>query len=89
MRPVTRGAKPAELVIKEYAHARPALYKRLGDYCSYCEVQAPKLTVEHIRGKSLQPTLEREWSNLLLASDSCKPTKGTKVRTESDAAGWL
>ncbi|MCK6521418.1 HNH endonuclease [Myxococcota bacterium] len=73
----------------EYAHARPVLLRRMGDYCSYCEVHAPTLAVEHIRCKDKNPTLELEWSNFLLACTSCNSTKLISVSTEDDVAARL
>lgn len=89
MRPVTRGACPEGLTITEYAHARPGLLERMGDYCAFCEVQAPNLDVEHIRCKDHNPDLALEWSNFLLACKSCNSTKTTKVKTEADVADRL
>jgi uncharacterized protein (TIGR02646 family) len=89
VRPVVRGARPEGLIITDYAHARPALLEGMGDYCSYCEVQAPNLDVEHVRCKDHNPTLALEWSNFLLACDSCNSTKGIKVKTEAHVAERL
>lgn len=86
MRPVVRGACPEGLTITKYAHARRALLARMGDYCAFCEVQAPNLDVEHIRCKDKNPELELEWSNFLLACKSCNSTKTIKVETEADVA---
>ncbi len=90
MRPVNRGAQPKDssgraLEFTEYAYAKPHLIDRLGEYCSFCEMQLPAaLAVEHIRCKDTNENLEREWSNLLLACPSCNSTKGTKIDTAAD-----
>lgn len=89
MRPVVRGARPEGLVVGEYRHARPALLERMGGYCSFCEVQAPTLDVEHIRCKDHNPALALEWSNFLLACKNCNSTKSTTVSTEEDVAARL
>ncbi len=95
MRPVDRGPCPkdeqgADRTFVEYGHARPHLINRLGDYCSFCEMQlSSTLDVEHIRHKHGNPALEREWSNFLLACKSCNSTKGTKVETADDVAERL
>lgn len=92
MRPVARGACPADeagtkRIFAEYGHARPHLIERMGDYCSFCEMQlSAALAVEHIRHKDGNPTLEREWENFLLACPSCNGTKGTKVDSAQDVA---
>lgn len=94
MRPVHRGDWPkdgagAEVTFADYGHARPHLIARLGDYCSFCEVQLSSPDVEHIRHKKGNPDLEREWSNLLLACRSCNSTKSTQVTTAADVEARL
>jgi HNH endonuclease len=90
MRPVERGPCPKDetgvkRVFPEYADARPHLTNRMGDYCSFCEMQLPAaLAVEHIQHKYGNPGLECEWDNFLLACPSCNSTKGTKVDTAED-----
>lgn len=87
MRPVERGPCPKDetgtaRVFREYAHARPHLTNRMGDYCSFCEMELPaSQAVEHIQHKDGNPGLECEWDNFLLACPSCNSTKGTKVGT--------
>lgn len=95
MRPVERGGRPTDekggaLVFTDYAHARPYLVKRLGDYCSFCEIQlSAALAVEHIRCRHKNPNLECEWDNFLLACPSCNSTKATKVDTAADIEKYL
>lgn len=90
MRPVERGPRPTDkagtaVVIEKYNHARPHLIDRLGEYCSFCEMQLGSgLAVEHIRHKDGNPDLECQWSNFLLACPSCNSTKGTKIDTQAD-----
>ena len=85
MRPVNRGVVPTDsdgnpVKFKAYGDARDDLISRLGGYCSYCEIYLPMaLAVEHIQPKSLEPTLEKEWSNFLLSCPSCNSIKGAKV----------
>lgn len=82
MRPVERGSVPKDgdgnsVVFKEYGDARDFLIGRIGDYCSYCENVLPdSIHIEHVRPKKKNPTLARNWSNLLLACSYCNPTKG-------------
>ena len=85
MRPVDKGECPDEagvpVLFADYQHARPYLIERLGEYCSYCEMQiSSSLHVEHKLPKGVQryAHLEREWSNFLLACPNCNPTKGHK-----------
>lgn len=85
MRPVNRGDRPIDgmgkpVNFKQYGDARNELINRLGCYCSFCEIRLPMaLAVEHIQPKSLEPTLENEWSNFLLSCPSCNSIKGTKA----------
>lgn len=75
MRPVDKGTAPA--VYTQYKDAGPDLQARLGDYCSYCERQIEtNLAVEHIRPKSLVPSLITDWNNFLLACTNCNSIKG-------------
>ena len=82
MRPVERGNAPTDnngtvIVFQAYGDARDPLIKKLGDYCSYCEVALHSTVhVEHVRPKSKHVALERTWTNFLLACDYCNPTKG-------------
>lgn len=84
MRPVNRGSNPVNRQgqpkqYTEYGNARRDLIERLGEYCSYCEMELDSsLAVEHIQPKEHHPTLEREWSNFLLACTNCNSTKGQK-----------
>lgn len=84
MRPVSRGDKPTDsngnsVDFKEYGDARDDLIKRIGDYCSYCESPLLAPAVEHIQPKSLEPTLEKAWSNFLLACTYCNSIKADKT----------
>ena len=75
MRPVDKGAAPA--VYAHYKDASVDLRDRLGDYCSYCERRIEtNLAVEHIRPKSVVPTLCTDWANFLLACANCNSIKG-------------
>jgi uncharacterized protein (TIGR02646 family) len=82
MRPVERGACPQDgngksISFGHYREARDSLIRRIGDYCSYCEVCLHgSIHVEHVRPKKPQPSLEREWTNFLLACDQCNSIKG-------------
>ena len=75
MRPVNKGAAPD--TYKNYQDAGPDLRRRLGGYCSYCERRIEtNLAVEHVRPKSVEPTLITDWANLLLACTNCNSIKG-------------
>jgi uncharacterized protein (TIGR02646 family) len=87
MRPVVRGERPIDstrnqIIYTEYKNARSELIKRMGEYCSYCEMHLDaSLAVEHVQPK--QPAnsqvlrdRELEWDNFLLACTNCNSTKG-------------
>lgn len=84
MRPVVRGDAPLDangnpVRFSDYKDARDALIERMGDYCSYCEVALhSQVDVEHVRPKSLNPHLELQWSNFLLACTNCNSIKGNR-----------
>jgi hypothetical protein len=74
----TRGFQ--EQASEEYSFYRKALVKRLGEYCSFCEVPlGASLAVEHIISKSTVPTLEADWNNFILACTNCNSSKSNKV----------
>lgn len=78
MRPVNKGKSPS-VNFSKYMDAEPYLEKRLGRYCSYCEMpifNAPE--VEHIEAKS-RGGAECDWSNMLLSCKYCNTRKGAKV----------
>jgi uncharacterized protein (TIGR02646 family) len=82
MRPIERSNSPTDSTgnpkqFREYQDARGDLIDRLGEYCSYCEMQLDaSLAVEHVQPKSLNSALKLEWSNFLLACTNCNSTKG-------------
>lgn len=84
MRPVNRGSIPTNRQSQpkqytEYGNARRDLIERLGEYCSYCEMELDSsLAVEHVQPKEHHSQLEREWTNFLLACTNCNSTKGQK-----------
>lgn len=88
MRPVERGNCPIDaqqrpVVYSNYSDARGELIKRLGQYCSYCEMKLDSaLHVEHVKPKKprgstaiIQSRL-LNWDNFLLACTNCNSTKG-------------
>jgi uncharacterized protein (TIGR02646 family) len=84
MRPIERGDIPRDKdgkpkVFAEHANAKPDLIRRLGQYCSYCEMRIPAgLAVEHIKPKSRYPGLALTWSNFLLSCINCNSIKGSQ-----------
>ena len=80
MRPVRRNNSPITGEFAKYEDAKPELVSRLGLFCSYCERRiSTSLAVEHIESKNKVPTLERVWSNFLLACVNCNSCKGNKT----------
>ncbi|HHQ4525240.1 TPA: HNH endonuclease [Aeromonas veronii] len=94
MRPITRGNCPQkqaedgeniDVTFTRYQDARGELIERLGEYCSFCEMQLDaSLAVEHVKPKKPDGhdvnILEREldWENFLLACTNCNSTKGNE-----------
>lgn len=88
MRPVQRGecprdAKGQEIKFAEYQQARRELIRRMGEYCSYCEMHLDaSLAVEHVKPKkppgatAAMPARELDWGNFLLACPNCNSSKG-------------
>jgi hypothetical protein len=99
MRPVDRGAHPVrpnvreqgdlKVMVPDYSYWRPHLVRRLGEYCSYCEVPlGVKLAVEH-KDPKRNPGVDPEaWSNLLLACTNCNSRKRDKRSWEGDITSW-
>jgi uncharacterized protein (TIGR02646 family) len=89
MRPIERGEWPldkqgVQIAYSDYAKARPELIKRLGEYCSYCEMHLDSsLAVEHVQPKkppgAAENISERElnWFNFLLSCTNCNSIKGS------------
>lgn len=78
MRPVDKGEEPKEKYAK-YQDAEKLLEKRIGAYCSFCElpiVHVPE--VEHRESKAAGGEL-LAWKNLLLSCKYCNTRKGKKV----------
>jgi uncharacterized protein (TIGR02646 family) len=79
MRPIRRNNSPITGEFAKYENAKPELVSRLGLFCSYCERKiSTSLAIEHIEPKDKVPTLERVWSNFLLACVNCNSCKSNK-----------
>lgn len=90
MRPVVRGNIPKDdndqpREYTDYKQARGALINRLGEYCSYCEMELDSsLAVEHVKPKKPPGAdnnlTERElnWYNFLLACTNCNAYKSNE-----------
>jgi hypothetical protein len=83
LRPVAKGESPEDdgraIVYTEYNHARGELVKRLGEYCSFCEMHLDAgLAVEHKlpKGVARYASIGLTWSNFLLACTNCNSVKG-------------
>jgi hypothetical protein len=80
MRPVKRGRCPTKngrtIRFAHYREARDFLVRRIGDYCSYCEIPKPDgPDVEHVRPQKHYPQYEKRWCNFLLACKYCNRAK--------------
>ena len=88
MRPVIRGPHPTNddgtvLAVSCYKQFRGPLIKRIGAYCSYCEMKLDSnLAVEHVKPKKVGGVIQDErlldWGNLLLACTNCNSNKGNE-----------
>ncbi|MEG6507093.1 HNH endonuclease [Nitratidesulfovibrio sp. 1201_IL3209] len=88
MRPVIRGGRPTDdqehdIKFCDYVNARGELIRRMGEYCSYCEMHLDaSLAVEHVQPKQPRGVdlVDQEralnWDNFLLACTNCNSTKG-------------
>lgn len=78
MRPVDKGKKP-DLDYSEYGDVKEELIKRIGAFCSFCELPIRHIPeVEHREAKSRGGS-KLAWDNLLLSCKYCNCRKGTKV----------
>lgn len=89
MRPINKGTHPQQdgqpVVYKKYEDARDQLFERIGEYCSYCEMQSNEgPAIEHVQPKKLYPNLKITWDNFLLGCRYCNSSKGTKDINLSD-----
>ncbi|MGL5052229.1 MAG: HNH endonuclease [Cetobacterium sp.] len=74
MRPVNKGDSPR--VYKDYKDAKWDLIEKLGEYCSYCEMNiSNQADVEHVVPKSKDGYLELDWGNFLLGCKTCNTIK--------------
>ena len=82
MRPVDKGESPYES-IKEYQEALPYLAKKIGLYCSYCEMPIKHVPeIEHKVSKTRGGELTA-WSNLSLGCKYCNARKLTKTTPQN------
>ena len=87
MRPVDKGSSPYEKISK-YQDAEPYLEKRIGAYCSFCEMHVTNaLAVEHKESKNSGGALT-DWDNLLLSCVYCNSRKLEKIQ-KGDLDKWL
>jgi hypothetical protein len=94
MRPIERGPVPRHITrsgrgqtvtVENYGFFAGELIARLGEYCSYCEVElGANLAIEHILARSGNPHLEVDWGNLLLACPNCNSRKSTQVQNRQN-----
>lgn len=74
MRPVNKGA--TSKVYTNYKMAKWDLVKKLGNYCSYCEMNTDNQNdVEHVVSKSNDDSLKLLWGNFLIGCKTCNTIK--------------
>ena len=88
MRPVIRGPYPINddgtvFAVSCYKQFKGPLIKRIGAYCSYCEMKLDSnLAVEHVKPKKVDGVIQADrlldWDNLLLACTNCNSSKGNE-----------
>ena len=76
MRPVDKGESPYEKIDK-YQDALPYLEKKIGLYCSYCE-----MPIKHVPEKSKGGDLTG-WKNLNLGCKYCNSRKSSKTTPDN------
>ena len=87
MRPIDKGESPYRK-IGNYQEAEPYLNKRIGRYCSFCEMpifHVPE--VEHREGKASGGDLTA-WENLLYGCKYCNTRKAQKIKA-GEADKWI
>lgn len=79
MRPINKGDAP-KIKLKKYQDAKPYLEKRIGPYCSFCEL--PLQHVPEVEHKEARSTGGEEliWDNFLLSCKYCNTRKGIVVK---------
>lgn len=74
-KPATEDPKPGALSSRyRHAEVKTALEALIGLKCHYCEQTIERFDVEHFRPQSIYPALAYQWSNLLLACQTCNQT---------------
>lgn len=87
MRPIDKGSSPYDRIPK-YQDAEPYLEKRIGAYCSFCEMHVTNaMAVEHKESKNSGGALT-DWNNLLLSCAYCNSRKWEKIK-KGDLDKWL
>lgn len=87
MRPINKGIAPYESIAR-YQDAEPYLERRIGSYCSFCEMRVNNaLAVEHKESKGSGGALT-DWDNLLLACTYCNSRKLEKIK-KNEMGKWI
>ena len=82
MRAIDKGGSPYK-EIDEYQDAIPYLEKKIGLYCSYCEMSIKHVPeVEHKISRKNGGD-RRAWSNLLLGCKYCNTRKAAKITPQN------
>ena len=85
MRPIEKGESPYKEIAR-YQDAEPYLEKRLGPYCSFCEMRVNNaLAVEHEESKNSGGALT-DWNNLLLA---CTYSRKSEKVKKGELNKWI
>lgn len=86
MRAIDKGGSPYK-EIDEYQDAIPYLEKKIGLYCSYCE-----MSIKHV--PEVEHKISRKnggdwtaWSNLLLGCKYCNTRKAAKITPQNVGGG--
>jgi RNase P subunit RPR2 len=78
MRPIRKGKTP--FAAQKYSEYQVELTKKIGFYCSYCEMPLThNVEIEHKIPKKQFPKYENDWRNLLLSCKNCNTSKSKTI----------
>jgi len=65
--------------VNNYRNWRADLIRRIDNYCAFCNIAlTDSIQVEHVIAQNIDPALQFEWDNMLLACGPCNRAKSNK-----------